>query len=176
MARETSLTGKEVYFDENELIVSKTDLKGELTYVNDIFCQIAGYTEKQCLGQPHSMIRNPDMPRCVFHLLWETIQDGRELFAYVVNRCKNGDHYWVLAHVTPSFDSRGTVNGYHSSRRVPNRQILDNTVIPLYKSLLVEEQKHSNRKDGMHAASQMIADLLAKEGVEYDEFVARLAA
>ncbi|MBL4785946.1 MAG: PAS domain S-box protein [Cohaesibacteraceae bacterium] len=176
MARETSLTGKEVYFDENELIVSKTDLKGELTYVNDIFCQIAGYTEKQCLGQPHSMIRNPDMPRCVFHLLWETIQSGNELFAYVVNRCKNGDHYWVLAHVTPSFDSRGTVNGYHSSRRVPDRNILNNTVIPLYQSLLNEEKKHANRKDGMHAASQMIADLLSKEGVEYDEFVARLAA
>ncbi|MBL4875286.1 MAG: PAS domain S-box protein, partial [Cohaesibacteraceae bacterium] len=86
MARETSLSGKEVYFNENELIVSKTDLKGTLTYVNDVFCSIAGYTEIECLGQPHSMIRNANMPRSIFDLLWKTIQGGNEIFAYVVNR------------------------------------------------------------------------------------------
>ncbi|MBL4785948.1 MAG: PAS domain S-box protein [Cohaesibacteraceae bacterium] len=176
MARETSLSGKEVYFNENELIVSKTDLKGTLTYVNDVFCSIAGYTEIECLGQPHSMIRNANMPRSIFDLLWKTIQGGNEIFAYVVNRCKNGDHYWVLAHVTPSYSSRGSVNGYHSSRRVPDRNILNNTVIPLYKSLLAEEKKHANRKDGMQAANRLISDILSRENVKYDEYVARLAA
>jgi len=119
-----TLTNVEQFFEENEIIVSKTDLKGRLTYCNDVFLRIAGYEEKECLGKPHNMIRHPDMPRAVFDLLWETLHDGREIFAYVVNRCKNGDHYWVLAHVTPSIDGSGNINGYHSNRRVPDRKVL----------------------------------------------------
>jgi len=174
MAQNTSLTGEERFFDDNEIIVSKTDLKGRLTYVNDVFLKLAGYTEQECLGQPHAKIRNPNMPRCIFKLLWDTIQDGREIFAYVVNRSANGDHYWVLAHVTPSRDGNGNVIGYHSNRRVPNRQILDGTIIPLYEQLLAEENKHANSKDGMAASMKMVTDLLAEKGVEYDEFIAGL--
>ncbi len=174
MANEQTPTGVEQFFEDDELIVSKTDLKGRLTYTNDVFLRIAGYTEAECLGQPHSMIRHPDMPRCIFGLLWETIQDGREIFAYVINRCKNGDHYWVLAHVTPSRDRSGQVVGYHSNRRVPDRRILENSIMPLYKDLLKEEQRHSNRKSGMQSATGMIHNLLSDSKMEYDEFVARL--
>lgn len=176
MARETWLTGNERYFDENEIIVSKTDLKGRLTYCNDVFLRIAGYTEKECLGQPHSMIRHPHMPRCIFQLLWETIQDGREIFAYVVNRCKNGDHYWVIAHVTPSRDGKGNIVGFHSNRRVPDRKILEGTVMPLYKDLLAEEQRHGNRKEGLKASTEMVRKLLSEKNMQYDAFVARLQA
>ena len=174
MARETTLTGVEQFFDDDEIIVSKTDLKGRITYCNDVFLRVAGYTEQECLGQPHSMIRHPDMPRCVFGLLWETIQGGKEIFAYVINRCKNGDHYWVNAHVTPSRDRSGTIVGYHSNRRVPDRNILEGTIMPLYKELLAEEKRHSNRKEGLQASSHMVANLLQERNVEYDEFVARL--
>jgi len=174
MSRDTSLTGTEQFFGEDEIIVSKTNLKGHLTYCNDVFLRLAGYTEKECLGQPHSMIRHPDMPRCIFGLLWETIQDGREIFAYVMNRCKNGDHYWVNAHVTPSRDGSGKVVGYHSSRRVPDRQILDGVIIPLYKDLLAEEQRHSNRKSGLEASSDMVAGMLKEKNLEYDEFIQTL--
>jgi PAS domain S-box-containing protein len=174
MTRETSLTGVEQFFDENEIIVSKTDLKGRITYCNDVFLKIAGYTEQECLGQPHSMIRHPDMPRCIFGLLWETIQGGNEIFAYVINRCKNGDHYWVNAHVTPSRDRSGEIIGYHSNRRVPDRKIIDDIISPLYKDLLAEEQRHSNRKSGLVASSEMIANLLNEKNMRYDEFVATL--
>ena len=174
MARDVSLTGVERFFDVNEIIVSKTDLKGRMTYCNDVFLNIASYTEQQCLGQPHSMIRHLEMPRCIFKLLWDHIQDGREIFAYVVNRASNGDHYWVLAHVTPSFDRNGTIIGYHSNRRVPNRQILENTIIPLYDQLLAEEKRHANAKEGMAASYAIIENLLREKGVEYDEFIAGL--
>ena len=174
MARDTSLTGVERFFEDNELIVSKTDLKGHLTYCNDVFLRIAGYTEQECLGKPHSMIRHPEMPRCIFGLLWETIQDGREIFAYVINRCKNGDHYWVQAHVTPSRDGSGNVVGYHSNRRVPDRKIVEEAIIPLYADLLAEEQKHSNRKTGLEASRAAVANLLHGRNLEYDEFVASL--
>ncbi|MEM8813660.1 MAG: PAS domain-containing protein [Pseudomonadota bacterium] len=174
MAKDTYVTGNECFFGDDELIVSKTDLKGRITYCNDVFLRIAGYSEKECLGQPHSMIRHPDMPRCVFGLLWETIQDGREIFAYVVNRCKNGDHYWVNAHVTPSRNGAGQIVGYHSNRRVPDRTILTERIQPLYQELLAEEKRHANRKEGLQASSGLVANLLNDQGVEYDEFVATL--
>jgi len=174
MAQNVSLTGTERFFDDNEIIVSKTDTKGRMTYVNDVFLKLASYTERECIGQPHAKIRHPEMPRCIFKLLWDTIQDGREIFAYVVNRSANGDHYWVLAHVTPSKDANDNIIGYHSNRRVPNRQILDSTIIPLYKQLLAEENKHPNSKDGMAASMKMVGDLLAEKGLEYDEFIAGL--
>ncbi len=136
--------------------------------------RIAGYTEKEVLGQPHSLIRHPHMPRCVFKLLWDTLHGDSEIFAYVINRAKNGDHYWVLAHVTPSKDTKGEVIGYHSNRRVPDKRIVTEHIIPLYRTLLAEEQKYENRKEGMQAAYGMVGALLADSGVGYDEFVATL--
>jgi len=174
MARETSVTGVEQFFDEDELIVSKTDTKGHLTYTNDVFLRMAGYSEKECKNQPHNMIRHPKMPRSVFALLWEHIQAGREIFAYVMNRCKNGDHYWVIAHVTPSRDASGAVVGYHSTRRVPERSILDTKIKPLYDKLLAEENKHSNRKTGMEAGMELFRSVLKEQNMEYDEFIASL--
>jgi PAS domain S-box-containing protein len=83
--RESSITptGVECFFPEDEIIVSKTDLKGLITYANHTFLSIAGYTEEEVLGQPHNIIRHPDMPRCVFKLLWDTLKLRREIFAYV---------------------------------------------------------------------------------------------
>lgn len=168
---EASVTGVERFFDDDEIIVSKTDLKGHITYGNRVFFRLADYTEKECLGQPHSMIRHPEMPRCIFKLLWDTVQDKKEIFAYVVNRSANGDHYWVLAHVTPSLDSSGNIIGYHSNRRVPDRRIVTEKIIPLYNSLLAEERKHQNSKTGMQASFDMVVNLLTENKVSYDEFV-----
>lgn len=174
MARDTTLTGVERTFEDDEIIVSKTDLKGHITYANNVFLRLADMTEKEALGAPHSVIRNPQMPRAVFKLLWDTIQDGKEIFAYVVNRSKNGDHYWVLAHVTPSYDANGNVVGYHSNRRVPDRRILDEVIQPLYKDLLEEEGRHANKKEGMEASFNMLVNLLQEKGVSYDEFILTL--
>ena len=119
-----SLTGVERTFGTDEIIVSKTDTKGRIIYANEVFLRLAGFSEREIIGQPHSIIRHPAMPRCVFKLLWDTISSGKECFAYVLNRSKNGDHYWVLAHVTPTFDSKGTIVSYHSNRRNPRRDNL----------------------------------------------------
>lgn len=163
-------TGRESPFDEGEIIVTKTDLKGRITYANDVFLRVSGYSAKEVIGQPHSLIRHPDMPRCIFKLLWDTIQAKGELFAYVVNLASNGDHYWVFAHVTPSFDAAGNVVGYHSNRRKPKPEQVA-TAAALYRTLLQEEQRAVDRKQGMHQAhDRLLADLRA-EGVAYDEFV-----
>ena len=165
------ITGVERTFGDNDIIVSKTDLKGRITYANKVFLDVAGYNLNEVMGQPHNMIRHPDMPRCIFKLLWDTMAQKQELFAYVMNRCKNGDHYWVLAHVTPSYDTAGNLSGYHSNRRVPNRSTLENTIIPLYAQLLLTEQTHANRKDAIAASTKVLTDLLAEKGIEYDEFI-----
>ncbi|KIL99661.1 putative sensor (PAS) domain for methyl-accepting chemotaxis sensory transducer [Paramagnetospirillum magnetotacticum MS-1] len=163
-------SGRERTFAEDEIIVSKTDTKGRMTYVNDVFLSVSGFTEAEVIGQPHSMIRHPDMPRCVFKLLWDTIASGKELFAYVVNLAKTGEHYWVLAHVTPDFGPDGQIVGYHSNRRVPRRDALAK-IQPLYQSLLKIEEASADRKQGMEAAFAALVDQLKREGKPYAEFV-----
>lgn len=172
----SSVSGKEVFFKENEIIVSKTDLKGRIQYANKIFIEISGYTEPELILQPHSILRHPDMPRCIFRLLWENIQNKKEIFAYVVNRTKNGDHYWVLAHVTPSLGVNGEIMGFHSNRRVPDPRIISNIIIPLYKTLSEEEQRHANAKEGLEQSTTMLKNILKDKGLPYDEFIFSLAA
>lgn len=164
-------TGIERFFQEDEVIVSKTDTRGRLTYVNKVFMTISDYKETELLGQPHSLIRHPEMPRSIFKLLWESIGAGREIFAYVVNLSKNGDHYWVLAHVTPSFDKKREIIGYHSNRRVPNRDVLNSTIIPLYQQILSEESRHKNAKEGMNKGFDMLQEIINQKGINYDELV-----
>ena len=104
-----ALTGVERTFAPTDIIVTKTDLKGIITYANQVFLDVAGITEAQAIGAPHSIIRHPDMPRAVFALLWSRLQAGKEIFAYVLNMAATGDHYWVHAHVTPTFDRSGRI-------------------------------------------------------------------
>lgn len=171
MAPARPLTGVERTFGEDEIIVSKTDTKGRITYANDVFLRVAGYEEGEVLGQPHSIIRHPDMPRAVFKLLWDTIESGREIFAYVVNRAKCGDHYWVFAHVTPTFDADGRIIGYHSNRRSPDRRAVQ-TVQGIYKDLLAIEARHGDDwKAGMEAAVAHLVLTLDQTGMPYDEFI-----
>ena len=171
--RDTHLTGVERFFDSNDIIVSKTDVSGKMTYVNDVFIQISGYVEPELIGKPHSMIRNPDMPKCVFWLLWDYLKRGEEIFAYVNNRCKNGDNYWVFAHATPNFDERGQIVGFHSNRRVPERRAID-AVKPLYAQLLSIEQTAANSRDGMEQSKSALMQTLKQIGKPYDEFVLSL--
>lgn len=163
-------TNVERTFGEDEIIVSKTDPKGRITYANEVFLRVADYSERELMGQPHSIVRHPDMPRCVFKLLWDTVERGDEIFAYVKNMAKGGDYYWVFAHVTPSFDAGGRIVGYHSNRRLPRRDAIAK-VEPIYQKLLAEEERHADRKQGMMSAFDLLLGLFKEQGVGYDEFV-----
>lgn len=173
-SRNSILTGREALWNDDEIIVSKTDPRGIITYANDVFFRISGYTEAELIGQPHNIIRHPSMPSCVFKLLWDTIKGGNEIFAYVVNKAKNGDYYWVFAHVTPSFDSQGKITGYHSNRRVPNADALPK-VKSLYATLLAEEQRHREKQRAIEASTALLLNLLGSEGKDYSEFVFSLS-
>ncbi|WP_413204905.1 PAS domain-containing protein [Rhodospirillum sp. A1_3_36] len=166
----TVLTGVERTFGRDDIIVSKTDLKGRLTYGNTLFLALSGYSEREILGQPHNIIRHPHMPRCVFKLLWDTILDRREIFAYVLNRSRNGDHYWVIAHVTPSMNASGQVVGYHSNRRVAGRKALETVIVPLYQDLRAMEREASNDKEGLARSHGYLLDVLRQRGQEPNAF------
>lgn len=157
-------------FGQDDIIVSKTDPKGKLTYVNHVFLEVSGYVEHELLGKPHNIIRHPEMPRSIFKLLWETIEDKREIFAYVVNMAKNGDHYWVLAHVTPTFDARHNVIGFHSNRRCPKPAAV-RTIERIYRQMLEEERKHSSPKEAMAVSTALLQSILQEKKLSYEQFV-----
>lgn len=163
-------TGTERTFGEDEIIVTKTDTRGVLTYANEVFLRISALTEDEAIGQPHSLIRHPDMPRAVFKLLWDTLKERKELFAYVVNLASDGAHYWVLAHVTPSFDAHGKVVGYHSSRRKPEPAAVS-AASALYQKLRAEEHRQTSTPQALDASWKMLQQTLADRAQTYEQFV-----
>lgn len=167
---EVPLTGVERRLDHDDLIVSKTDVAGRITYANRTFLSISGYTEPELLGKPHNLIRHPHMPRAVFKFLWDSISAGREVFAYVINRSKNGDHYWVFAHVTPTFNSAGRIVGYHSNRRAPLLSAL-RQVQPVYRALLEAERHYPRPRDAWQGSLPLLFQTLEQRGQSYDEFI-----
>ena len=162
-------TGVEKTMRENDFIVSKTDPTGRITYGNRIFIEFSGYGESELLGAQHNIIRHPDMPRSVFKLLWDTIQSRKECFAYVKNLAKDGSFYWVFAHVTPTFDARGELEGYLSVRRKPKASGIE-TASGLYRAMLQAEQAASAR-DAIAAGTKVLADLLRERDKSYEELV-----
>jgi len=116
MKSNPSATPKEVILGDDDLIVSQTDLRGHITYISKDFLDISGFTESELLGQPHNVVRHPDMPAEAFEDLWRALKAGRPWVGYIKNRCKNGDYYWVQANIAPMMD-KGHVTGYLSVRR-----------------------------------------------------------
>lgn len=154
---------------EEDFIVSKTDLKGNITYCNRVFMEFAKYEEEELLGQQHNIIRHPDMPRCIFKLMWDTIKQKKEINAYVKNLAKDGSYYWVHANVTPVINKHGELQGYYSVRRKPNERRLE-VIKELYSKLLSEEQKIGGAQ-GMQASEKMLFDMINEEGKSYEEFI-----
>ncbi|EIF35470.1 PAS domain S-box [Burkholderia sp. Ch1-1] len=120
MRNNQPVTGHEYEYPSLQMLVSATDLTGRIQYCNPAFIAVSGFTRDELIGQPHNLIRHPDMPREAFADMWATIRDGRPWTALVKNRRKNGDHYWVHANVTPVVE-RGAVVGYLSVRVKPER-------------------------------------------------------
>ncbi len=111
----------EVTFSKSEQLISITDLQGVITYVNDDFCRIAGFSREELIGQHHNIIRHPDMPAAAFADLWQKLKAGKAWRGMVKNRCKKGDFYWVDAYVTPLFENDKLI-GYQSVRVSPLAQ------------------------------------------------------
>lgn len=148
----------QIHMREDDFIVSKTDTKGKITYGNEIFIKMSGYEETELLNAPHNILRHQDMPAIVFTLLWERIQKGEFINAYVKNRCKNGDFYWVFANVTPSYNTSNQIIGHYSVRRKPSDKAIQ-IIEPLYKQLLKIE-----KEQGKEASRKLLEQTLKETG------------
>ncbi|HGG60282.1 MAG TPA: PAS domain S-box protein [Gammaproteobacteria bacterium] len=138
-SRTAIVTDIETPFPDGKLIVSRTDAKGVITHVNQSFVYMSGYSESELIGQPHSILRHPDMPRLAFKDLWETIENGNKWHGYVKNLRKDGGYYWVYATVIPNIRN-GELQGYTSVRRKPARKKVENAMAA-YVEMLREEQQ-----------------------------------
>ncbi len=156
--------GRELILAPDILITSKTDLKGKIIYCNEDFKLYSGYVEQELFMRPHNIVRHPDMPRCIFKLLWDNIQEGKEVFAFVKNLTKQKSYYWVFANVTPSYNSQREIIGYYSVRRKASRRALE-FVIPLYARLLEAE------KQGMQAGEMLLQQSIQSFHKPYNEFI-----
>ena len=121
MKNNQPVTQREVPFPADTYLVSRTDLKGMITYANDAFVEISGFSREELIGQSHNIVRHPDMPEAAFRDLWNTVKSGLPWRGQVKNRCKNGDYYWVDAFVVP-LKKNGQITGYQSVRTPASRE------------------------------------------------------
>lgn len=142
-----------------DLIVSKSDLKGNITYVNPIFMKISGYSQGELLDKPHAILRHPDMPKVIFKYLWKNIKQGNDVVAYVKNLCKDGSYYWVLATVKMAKNPDGSFRNYMSTRR----RVTDSAksvISELYATWLEIE-----KKEGVEASENAFESFLQENGL-----------
>jgi len=155
-----------------DLIVSKSDKNGNITYVNPIFIKISGYEHGELLGKPHSILRHPDMPKVIFKYLWDNLHEGNDVIAYVKNLCKNGNYYWVLATVKTAKNPDGSFRNYLSTRRCITENAKKN-ISALYAKLLQVE-----KEDGVEASEELLNTFLAQNSInnilEFNTFMQKL--
>jgi aerotaxis receptor len=159
MRNNQPVTGHEYEFPSSHMLVSATDLTGRIQYCNPAFIAVSGFTRDELIGQPHNLIRHPDMPREAFADMWATIRDGRPWTALVKNRRKNGDHYWVHANVTPVVE-KGAVVGYLSVRVKPERNAV-RTAEALYARMRTGESRGVQLRRGVVVRTGVLGRLQA---------------
>lgn len=169
MKNKIAPTNHERVLKAGDFIVSKTDASGRITYCNEIFIELSGYSEEELLGAQHNIVRHPDMPRGVFHFLWTTIKEGRECFAYVKNMAKDGSFYWVFANVTPDPGPDGRPVGYFSVRRKPRPEAIA-VMSGIYAEMLAEEQRVGPR-EAIDASLTLLTSKLEQLNLSYEEFI-----
>ncbi len=163
-------TGKEIKLSSHKYIVSKTDPKGKIIYANEYFSEVSGYKEYELVGAPHNIVRHPDMPKAIFHLLWEYIQNGKNISAVVKNMTKNGDHYWVMT----DFDIRRNTDRTEITQYVAFRHAVSKKVIQevekLYAKMLELE-----KAEGMSASIDYLNKYLEVKQMNYNQYIEDLA-
>ena len=157
---------KEVAWDKTKTIMSKTDAKGVIEYVNQVFMDVCGYNEAELIGKPHNVIRHPDMPKTIFKILWDNIQKGINFHAIVKNLAKSGEYDWVITDFDIIRDPSGQIINYMGRRTSVPEQTIEKHIAPLYQKILQVEQA-----GGIEAGEQYFQQFLKDQGKDYLTYI-----
>jgi len=158
----------EITVSPKKTIVSRTDEKGIIKFVNDYFQEVAGYNEKELIGQPHNVIRHTDMPKIIFKHLWDELKQGKDVRAIIKNLAKDGRYYWVITNFHTLYDDDGKIIGYYARRKAVPQHVKEE-VIKLYKTLLALEEQ-----GGMEASEKYLKQWLDEHNTTYSGYVESL--
>ncbi len=162
-------TNNEIKLSMKRYIVSKTDAQGKILYGNDYFMEISGYTQKELIGKPHSIVRHPDMPKIAFKLMWDRIEQGKNFMAVVKNLAKDGSYYWVVTDFEPKVDPiSNEIISYTAFRKAAPQKAID-AVIPLYAKLIELEED-----GGMEASEAYLRSYLEENNTTYDDLINKI--
>ncbi|PWB24673.1 PAS domain-containing protein [Flavobacterium sp. HTF] len=162
---------REVDWNKTKVLLSKTDTKGTILYANEAFIDVSGYDEFELIGQPHNVIRHPDMPRVIFKFLWDSIKANQNIHAIIKNMSKTGRFYWVITDFKIISDSDGEIVGFFGTRKSVPEDIIVKFIEPLYKKLL-----HIEEASGIHASEEYLVGFLEERNKSYMEYVDHLVA
>lgn len=158
---------EEVKWDKTQTIISRTDRFGTIDFANDIFCDVCGYSREELLGQPHNIIRHPDMPQIIFKVLWDNILEGNNFHAIVKNLSKSGRYYWVITNFSITRDYQtGEIISFLARRSSVPKNVIDEYIAPFYKKLLEIE-----KAQGIRASAAFVGEYLKNVGKTYPEFI-----
>lgn len=163
------IVDEEVKWNKNKTIVSKTDTFGTILYANDVFSEASEFSTLELIGEPHNIIRHPDMPKVAFKLLWEALKREENFHAIVKNLTKSGKYYWVITDFTIDRDEDGHIYGYTARRKSVPQSVVDK-IEPLYKTLLDIEKTKGEKVSEMYFHAYLNEEI----GKSYDEFVVDL--
>jgi PAS domain S-box-containing protein len=161
---------EEIKFSKKKFIVSKTDIKGIITFVNKNFCDVSEYSEEELIGSPHNIIRHPDMPRAIFFLVWSSLLRGEPVSGVVKNLAKSGKYYWVIADFDVKKDGNGKIKSLTAFRRAAPQKVID-TIEELYDTMLSIEKRR-----GMEGSLAYLEAYLEEHHMTYEEFLDDLVA
>jgi len=157
---------KEVVWDKSRIIMSKTDHRGIIEYANEVFVDVCGYEDYELMGQPHSIIRHPDMPKVLFKVLWENLKQGVNFHAVVKNLAKSGKYYWVVTDFESTKNEEGEITHYFGRRRAVPQEIITNHIEPLYRKLLQIE-----KASGVEYSEKYLIGFLEEKNRSYVEYI-----
>ncbi|ATA73686.1 MULTISPECIES: PAS domain-containing protein [Capnocytophaga] len=157
---------REVVWDKSKVLISETDSFGTITNVNTVFSEVSGYSMAELIGQPHNLIRHPDMPKLIFKMLWENLKKGNNFVGVVKNLAKSGEYYWVVTDFEMRRDAMGNITHYIGRRKAVPQKAIDNYLAPFYETLLKLE-----KIGGTELSSRYFKNYLAMQGKDYIDFV-----
>jgi PAS domain S-box-containing protein len=159
---------EEIKFSKKKFIVSETDLKGNIIFINKNFSEVSGYSEAELVGTPHNILRHPDMPRAVFFVVWQSLLAGQSISGIVKNLAKDGRYYWVIADLEPKFNAQREIVALTAFRRAAPQDVIDTTE-ELYATMLAIEKKH-----GMEKSLAYLEAFLEEHNLSYNQFIDEL--